>query len=257
MRKLILDLAVRGKLVEQHPDDESVDGLLEQVDREKEKLYESRKIRKQNFSLNSKIEIPFLIPNTWKWVKLCQIGAIVGGGTPRTSESENFASVGSGIAWITPADLGKLKDIYIDRGARDISEKGLRASSAFVVPTGSILFSCRAPIGYVAIALNSVSTNQGIKSLIPYIAESSKYIAYVLSHFAVDIDANAPGTTYREISGKLFARISFPLPPLAEQRRIVAKVDELMLQCEELEERIKQREELRKRAFASYHTLNP
>ena len=179
--------------------------------------------------------IPYELPNTWKWVALGEIAAIIGGGTPRTSNPENFASPGTGIAWITPADLGRQSSLYVSRGARDITIKGLSTSSAQLVPNGTVLFSCRAPIGYVAIAENQVSTNQGIKSLMPLIRDCSRFISIVLTCFAPEIDASAPGTTYKEISGKLLARVAFPLPPVAEQHRIVAKVDELFTICAELE----------------------
>ena len=256
LRKFILDLAVRGRLVEQDLNDEPADELLQRISREKQKLIESGEFRKQEFSPDHIFKPLYQVPDNWKWVRLCQIGGIVGGGTPRTSEPDYFASPGSGVAWITPADLGKLTDLYVDRGNRDISDSGLSSSSARLVPTGSILFSCRAPIGYVAISSNPVSTNQGIKTLVPYISRLSKYVAYVLSHFAVDIDASAPGTTYKEISGKLFARVLVPLPPLAEQHRIVAKVDVLMDQCDRLEEKFKEREDHRKRfTKASFGSL--
>lgn len=236
LRRTVLNLAVRGKIVEQDPTDEPAVELLQQISIEKQKLIESGEIRKQDFSIDHISESLFEIPKTWKWVRLCQIGGIIGGGTPRTSDPENFALSGKGVAWITPADLGKLTGLYVDRGQRDISDTGLISSSARLVPAGSILFSCRAPIGYVAISSNPVSTNQGIKTLVPYISGLSKYVAYVLSHFAVDIDASAPGTTYRELSGKLFARVLIPLPPILEQKRIVAKVDKLMALCDRLEE---------------------
>ena len=251
LRQIILDLAVRGRIVEQDPNDEPTDELLQRIGIEKQTLIESGEIRIQNFSIDRISKPLFEIPKTWKWVRLCQIGGIIGGGTPRTSDPENFALSGKGIAWITPADLGKLTGLYVDRGQRDISDKGLRSSSARLVPAGSILFSCRAPIGYVAISSNPVSTNQGIKTLVPYISGLSKYVAYVLSHFAVDIDASAPGTTYRELSGKLFSRILIPLPPIIEQKRIVSKVDELMKSCDRLEKVIQSSSESRFQFFES------
>jgi type I restriction enzyme, S subunit len=98
-----------------------------------------------------------------------------------------------------------------------------------------VLFTSRAPIGYVAIAANPVSTNQGFKSIVPYIAECSLFIATAMKSFAKAINDSAPGTTFKEVSGKMVAGISFPLPPIAEQQRIVAKVDELMALCDALE----------------------
>ena len=121
-------------------------------------------------------------------------------------------------------------------GARDLSSKGLQSSSATMMPTGTVLFTSRAPIGYVAIAANPIATNQGFKSIVPYVTDCSRFIAVVMQTFAPDIDANAPGTTFKEVSGKIVARVPLPLPPLAEQHRIVTKVDELMAVCDRLEQ---------------------
>ena len=115
------------------------------------------------------------------------------------------------------------------------------------MPAGTVLFTSRAPIGYVAIACNPISTNQGFKSVVPYIQECSRFIAVVLMAFAPEIDAHAPGTTFREVSGKIIARYPFPLPPLAEQHRIVARVDELMALCDRLEELLVTMEDTRRR----------
>ena len=235
LRQLILDLAVRGRLVEQDSNNEPAEELFDRISGEKQKLTETGAIKKQGIIPENMNAIPYEIPNTWKWVALGEFAAIIGGGTPRTSNPENFASPGTGIAWITPADLGRQSNLYVSKGARDITIKGLSTSSARLVPNGTVLFSCRAPIGYVAIAENQVSTNQGIKSLIPYVRDCSRFILVVLTCFASDIDASAPGTTYNEISGKLLARVAFPLPPITEQHRIVAKVDELFTVCTELE----------------------
>ena len=104
-----------------------------------------------------------------------------------------------------------------------------------MMPVGTVLFTSRAPIGYVAIAANPIATNQGFKSIVPYITDCSRFIALSMQTFAREIDANAPGTTFKEVSGKIVAGVPFPLPPLAEQHRIVAKVDELMALCDRLE----------------------
>ena len=104
------------------------------------------------------------LPESWVWTTMSEVAEIVGGSTPSTDEPENFAS--SGIPWITPADLSGYKAKLISRGSRDISEKGLARSSTRLMPAGTVLFSSRAPIGYVAIAANPVATNQGFKSFV-------------------------------------------------------------------------------------------
>ena len=178
--------------------------------------------------------MPFALPTHWRWVKLGELGRVVGGGTPKSGDTSMWAVAGH--SWLTPADLYGLKVKAIGRGRRDISIRGLNESSAQLLPTGTVLFSSRAPIGYVAIAANPLATNQGFKSCVLHISEVGDYLYWYLKHAARSIDAVASGTTFKEISGAQFARIWVPLPPLAEQHRIVARVEELMKLCDALEQ---------------------
>lgn len=237
LRRFVQDLAVRGKLVEQDPTDEPASELLKRIAAEKARMVKAGEIRRpRKLSNGEGLAPPHEIPATWRWVRLDVIGAVVGGGTPRAGDPRNFLEPGKGVAWLTPKDLGGHRSPYIERGSRDLSERGLRTSSATLMPAGTVLFSSRAPIGYVAIASNPVATNQGFKSVVPYASGCSGYIALVMQTFAPEIKASAPGTTFKEASGKMVAGVPFPLPPLAEQRRIVAKVDQLMALCDRLEE---------------------
>ncbi|MDT0683082.1 restriction endonuclease subunit S [Roseicyclus sp. F158] len=246
LRRFVLGLAMHGKLVEQDSGDEPASVLLNQIAAEKARLIKSGEIRKPRELTNGEeLEPPFEIPVSWQWCRLDVIGAIIGGGTPSAGDPNNFSKPGEGIPWLTPADLGGYRDLSISRGARDLTEKGLASSSATMMPSGTVLFTSRAPIGYVAIAANPISTNQGFKSIVPYVAECSRFIALAMRTFAPEIDARAPGTTFKEVSGKIVAGVAFPLPPLPEQHRIVAKVDELMALCDRLEEARKTREETR------------
>lgn len=258
VRLFVLDLAVRGKLVAQDAGEKPAIQLLVKINQAKEARIASGDLRKpRELVRDDKVDQPFSVPDTWKWIRLDEVGAIVGGGTPSASDLDNFAEPGQGIPWLTPADLGGFKDLYISTGSRDLSEKGARSSSATVMPQGTVLFTSRAPIGYVAITKNPLATNQGFKSVVPYVEECSRFIALVLKTFAPEIDAKAPGTTFKEVSGKIVASISFPLAPLAEQHRIVAKVDELMALCDQLEAARAQREATRNRlAAASLARLN-
>ena len=166
-----------------------------------------------------------MIPKQWAWIKTGDICEIVGGSTPDTKDSSNFEK--GDIAWITPADLSGYTDKYISKGARNITLKGLQNCSTKIVNPGTVLFSSRAPIGYVAIAAQALTTNQGFKSFVPPDDLSSDYLYYYLKfakHLALDL---ASGTTFKEISGQKAALIPLPLPPLAEQHRIVAKIEEL------------------------------
>jgi type I restriction enzyme S subunit len=258
LRRFILDLAVRGKLVPQDANDEPASELIKQIAKEKARLVKAGELRKpRDLDTGNGVVEPYAIPSTWRWVRLDGVGAIVGGGTPSATDADNFAEPGEGVPWLTPADLGRYSELYISRGSRDLSEKGARTSSATLMPKGTVLFTSRAPIGYVAIAANPISTNQGFKSIVPYVADCSRFIATAMQAFAPEIDAKAPGTTFKEVSGKIAAAVPFPLPPLAEQRRIVARVDELMGLCDRLEAARGTREATRDRlAGASLARLN-
>ena len=236
LRQTVLDLAVRGKLVEQDLQDELASELLRRIATEKARRVKSGEIRKPRKLSDEKTLVePFAIPSSWLWCRLANIGAIIGGGTPSTGVAENFTEAGSGVPWLTPADLGGYSERYIERGVRDLSMQGLNSSSATLMPAGTVLFTSRAPIGYLAIAANPISTNQGFKSIVPYVKECSRFITLAMRAFGPDIDANAPGTTFREVSAKILSGLPFPLPPLAEQQRIVIKVDKLMMLCDRLE----------------------
>ena len=235
LRSLILDLAVRGKLVPQDPADGDAVELLKRLQHRRPALIDLGLIRRSQPVQKFSGAVPFAIPKSWVWVRLDQVGAIVGGGTPPANDHTNFAEPGDGIPWLTPADLGGYRSRYISRGARDLTDKGLADGSAKLMPGGTVLFTSRAPIGYVAIASNPISTNQGFKSIVPFDSECSQFIALAMCTFADEINANAPGTTFKEVSGKIVGAIPFPLPPLSEQKRIVAKVDELMALVDALE----------------------
>ena len=254
LRDLLLKLAVRGQLRTNECGDEPACKLFERIKRERELLVNGGKAKNEKplDPINNN-EIPFQIPKNWIWTRYGNIGQIVGGGTPQTANADYYSS--KGIPWLTPADLYRYKEKFIGRGKKDISELGLRESSAQLLPKGSIIFSSRAPIGYVAIASNPLSTNQGFKSCIPHILEMSEYIYYFLLSSAMEIDAAASGTTFKEVSGKDVKQIPFPLPPLAEQRRIVLKVENLLKKCSKLENHLKRSHALQNK-FADVSVQN-
>ncbi len=237
LRDLILELAVRGKLVEQDPNDEPASVLLDRIAEEKTRLIKEGKIRRAKSQPAVELaEVDFELPSSWIWVRLGSVGQVVGGGTPKSGEPSYWSE--KGIAWLTPADLYGLNEKYISFGKRDISRLGLEKSSAQLLPEGAVLFSSRAPIGYVAIAAKELATNQGFKSCAPYIRDVSQFVYYFLKRSARHIDASASGTTFKEVSGSKVASIPMPLPPLEEQHRIVEKVDELMALCDRLEQQV-------------------
>ena len=169
-------------------------------------------------------ELPFNLPDSWTFVRLKHIGAVVGGGTPKTNISEYW---GGSIPWITPADLRGYENIYISTGSKMITEIGLKSSSAQILPQNTVLYSSRAPIGYTAIAANPISTNQGFKSIVPYDFTMTPYLYYCLKARTDNIIQRATGTTFKEISGSEMAETIIPLPPINEQKQIFDKATQL------------------------------
>ena len=161
----------------------------------------------------------------WKWVTVDEIAEVKGGGTPSTSNSSYFCEPPEGIPWITPADLSDYDSAYISHGERNLTEEGFSNSSTHRMPAGTVLFSSRAPIGYVAIAKNPVTTNQGFKSLVLEDDIDPRYIRYYLISAKEYAESEASGTTFKELSGKRVKQLLVPLPPLPEQRRIADRLD--------------------------------
>lgn len=240
----ILDLAIRGQLVPQDPTDEPASVLLERIRAGKEELIRQGKIKRdkkesvifrgEDNSYYEKIgtevrcidnELPFELPDSWMFVRLKHIGEIVGGGTPKTNINEYWDG---NIPWLTPADFSGYEEMYVSSGARTITEIGLKYSSAQMLPANSVLYSSRAPIGYIAITANPVSTNQGFKSVVPYDFTMSPYLYCCLKARTGDIVQRATGTTFKEISGSEMAETIIPLPPIAEQKRIFEKATQLL-----------------------------
>lgn len=156
----------------------------------------------------------------WKECTLSELGEIVGGATPSTKDTSNY---GGNIAWITPKDLSALSGRFIERGERNITEKGLNSCSAQMMPANSVLFSSRAPIGYVAIAKNSVCTNQGFKSIVPNTDTDPMFLYYLLKNSKDAIESMGSGTTFKEVSGSTMRNIRVNVPvSKAEQQRIAA-----------------------------------
>ncbi|OPY75214.1 MAG: Type-1 restriction enzyme EcoKI specificity protein [Syntrophorhabdus sp. PtaU1.Bin050] len=166
------------------------------------------------------------VPPNWESCEIGEVTKVVGGGTPPSKDPTNFETEG-GIPWITPADLSGYKNTFIDRGARNLSEKGFAACSAAKMPVGSVLFSSRAPIGYVAIAANEISTNQGFKSFVLPEELDSRFVYFYLRHIKPIAEAMATGTTFKELSGSTIAHLPLLIAPLPEQKRIADKLDTL------------------------------
>lgn len=153
----------------------------------------------------------------WKTVKLSDIGEIVGGATPPTSREEYY---NGDIPWITPKDLAGYHERYITRGERNITKEGLDACSVRMMPQNTVLFSSRAPIGYVAIAKNAICTNQGFKSIIPNNNIDSLFLYYLMIYNRDKIASMGSGTTFKEVSATTMRSIEVDIPDIQTQRTI-------------------------------------
>ena len=147
---------------------------------------------------------------SWRVGTITDLGAVVGGGTPSKAKPEYYTE--DGIAWITPKDLSVDKSKFIAHGENDISELGYRNSSATMMPAGTVLFSSRAPIGYIAIASNEVTTNQGFKSVVPRPEIGTPFVYYFLLHNLPLIESKASGSTFKEVSGSVMKSVEAVIP---------------------------------------------
>lgn len=160
--------------------------------------------------------------SNWKTVKLQELGRVVGGATPST---KNEAFYGGSIPWLTPKDLADYSERYISRGERSITEEGLNSCSTELLPAGTVLFSSRAPIGYVAIASNSICTNQGFKSVVPDTGVVDPLFLYYLLVFNKEkIKSAGSGTTFKEVSGNVMKNIEVEIPTSVDYQRKIARV---------------------------------
>lgn len=171
---------------------------------------------------------------TWRVGTISDLGAIVGGGTPSKAKSEYYTE--NGIAWITPKDLSIDKSKFITHGENDISELGYRNSSATMMPPGTVLFSSRAPIGYIAIARNEVTTNQGFKSVVPRPEIGTPFVYYFLIHNLPLIESKASGSTFKEVSGSVMKSVAAVIP----DDDAIAKFNDFCRPVFEMQEKLEQ-----------------
>jgi len=162
----------------------------------------------------------------WKEYKLSDIVTIVGGATPSTKDASNYDD--GEIAWLTPKDLSTFTERYISRGERNITEKGFKSSSTQMLPANTVLFSSRAPIGYVAIAANEMCTNQGFKSIIPNSKVDYLFLYYLLKYKKNAIEGMGSGTTFKEVSGNVMKNIEVQIPTdINIQKKIADVLDKI------------------------------
>ena len=253
LRRLILDLAVRGKLVEQDPNDEPAEELLKRIAAEKTRLLKEGKVKKRKELTNlQESDLPFKIPNYWQWIRLGELGFTQTGTTPTKNNKSLF---GNYIPFIKPADIFST---YVDYSKEGLSKAGAKASGR-LAGIGSILMVCIGTIGKCQIIDRNCSFNQQINALSPLDKLESRYllIACKSDFFQKAAWSASARSTIAILNKGNWEKLPIPLPPLAEQQRIVAKVDELMALCDELEASQAEREATRERlAAASLARLN-
>ena len=246
----ILDLAIRGKLVPQDPNDEPASVLLERIRTEKEELIKQGKIKRNkkesvifkgsDNSYYEKIgndvtciddEILFDIPPTWNWCRLGTIGDWATGATPNRKNSEYF--IGN-IPWLKTGDLN---DNYITYIPEHISEKALQQSSLRLNPTGSVLSAMYgATIGKLGILTFPATTNQACCACLPFGGIDNKYLFYYLMSQKSNFIYRGIGGAQSNISKEKIISTLFPLPPKEEQHMILSRIEKLMKLIRQFEE---------------------
>jgi len=160
--------------------------------------------------------------SNWKICTIGDLGTVIGGATPSTKKEENY--YGGTIAWITPKDLAGFSGRFISFGARNITEKGLQSCSTQIMPKNTVLFSSRAPIGYIAIADRELCTNQGFKSVVPGDNTDYMFLYYLLTYNRNKIENLGSGTTFKEVSGSTMRGVEVYVPDTVEEQRKIAAI---------------------------------
>ena len=230
--KKVVDLAIQGKLTQQLPEDGSAEDLYTQIQEKKEALIKSGKIKKQkSLPKISDSEIPFKLPENWKWIRLNDLGVFGGGKTPSMNNSDYWRD--GKIPWITSKDM---KQKYLSTSQMLISECALETMTVY--PPKSVLFVVRSGILKrmlpVAISLESTTINQDLKALCLYIPEMCEFVYCVLKGLEslILFKYAKEGTTVNNINFDNLLSMPIPLPPLREQNRIVELIDEVVTQTD-------------------------
>jgi len=194
-----------------------------------------------------------MIMTEWIDCKISDIGTVVGGATPSTKKNENYE--GGQISWITPKDLSTFDVRYIEQGERNITEIGLKSCSTQLMPRNTILFSSRAPIGYIAIAAKELCTNQGFKSIIPNENIDPLFLYYLLKYNKDRIEALGSGTTFKEISGSTMKNIEVRVPKL---KKVQSKIASILASIDDkIELNLKINNNLEQQAQAIFNNMFP
>jgi type I restriction enzyme S subunit len=258
LRRFVLDLAVRGKLVERDVREEPVSELISALN-----LGRRSKAKKAAPTIGPILEreLPFGVPSNWIWLRLEEIGSLSGGMTPSKSRRDYWDG---GVPWISPKDM---KSDELCSSEMTVSDLGVSETGLALYPPGSLFMVARSGILKhtfpVSITRVAATVNQDIKALQPYVDGIERYLQIMfrgLNGFILERLVKG-GTTVQSLKFDEFAVQPFPFPPLGEQRRIVARVDELMTLCDQLEaaraERERRRDRLAGASLARLNTANP
>ena len=237
LRQKILDLAIHGKLVPQDPNDEPASVLLEHIKAEKERLIKEGKIKGSKKSAKAsdtphyQQDVPFEVPKGWVWTTLGYIGVWQAGGTPSRSNKSYY---GGNIPWLKTGDLN---DGLITNIPESITEEAVANSSAKINPTGSVLIAMYgATIGKLGILTFPATTNQACCACVEYFAITQYYLFYfLLSHRDMFIEKGGGGAQ-PNISKEIIVNTAIPLPPLAEQERIVTEIEHWLTLIDQIEQ---------------------
>lgn len=235
LRELILELAVRGKLVPQDPNDEPASELLKRIQAQKAKLIAESKLKKEKpLAPISKDEELFKLPYGWQWVHLPDVTQYKVGKTPSTKSSVYWTNDENGYNWVSIADLNH--DASVVETSKKVTELAIKdIFKSEPAPVGTILMSFKLTLGKISMLEVPAYHNEAIISIYPSEAIAKKYLFKILPARANEGDSKSAikGNT---LNSESIAALLLPLPPLAEQHRIVAKVDELMTLCDQLEQ---------------------
>ena len=220
----VLEMAIRGELVPQNPDDEPASVLLERIKKEQKSSKSKGKTTEHNTHYEEEL------PKNWAKTTLGECFEWGSGGTPTSSVKKYYDG---NIPWLV---IGDLNDNYINTSDKTITQFGLENSSAKLVPKGTLLLAMYGSIGKLGIAGMALATNQAIAFALENKEINTKYLFYYLLSVRSSLNLLGKGATQKNISQSIIKDFHFPLPPLSEQHRIVEKIEEIFSELEFIEE---------------------
>ena len=234
LRELILELAVRGKLVPQDESDEPASELLKRIQDEKSQLVKDKKIKKQKKQPKiSEKEIPSDLPLGWKVLRLPEVAEYKPGKTPATKNNTYWTDSFNGVPWVSIADMDHYTSLQ--KTNKFVSQEAVKEVFKYeAIAAGTLIMSFKLTVGKISILDIDAYHNEAIISIVPFADFNKQFLFRVLPQIALG------GNTKKAIKGnnlnsESLGLLVIPVPPLEEQHRIVAKIDELMKLCDQLE----------------------